>query len=75
MNKIVRHYPVDQLPADLRADLPEHGLVKIEFEAETEPPRRRPIAHLVGTGQNLYGSDQDVLDYIAELREDRDELG
>ena len=71
MNKIVRHYPVDQLPADLRADLPEHGLVKIEFEAETEPPQRRPIAHLVGSGPNVHGNEQEVLDYIAELRADR----
>jgi hypothetical protein len=71
MNKTVRHYPVDQLPADLRTDLPEHGLVKIEFETETEPPLRRPIAHLVGSGPNLHGSDQDVLGYIAELRVDR----
>jgi hypothetical protein len=71
MNKIVRHYPVDQLPADLRVDLPEHGLVKIEFEVEGEPGKRRPIAHLVGSLPSIYGSDQEVLDYIAELREDR----
>jgi hypothetical protein len=71
MNKIVRHYPVDQLPAVLRVDLPEHGLVKIEFEVEGEPRKRRSIAHLVSSLPSIYGSDQEVLDYIAELREDR----
>ena len=71
MNKIIRNYPVDQLPVDLRADLPEHGLVKIELEVEAEPPKKRGIAHLVGSVPNIYGSDQDVLDYIAELRGNR----
>jgi hypothetical protein len=71
MNKIVRHYPVDQLPADLRVDLPEHGLVKIEFEVEAELPKKRGIAHLVGSVPSIYGSDQEVLDHIAELRADR----
>lgn len=71
MNKIVRHYPVHQLPADLRADLPVNGLVKIEFELEPESLKRRPIAHLVGSGPNVHGNEQEVLDYIAELRADR----
>jgi hypothetical protein len=71
MNKVVRHYPVDRLPADLRVDLPQNGLVKIEFEVEAEPRKRRPIAHLVGSGANVHGSEQDVLDYISELRADR----
>lgn len=71
MNKIVRHYPVDQLPADLRVDLPEHGLVKIEFELEAEPVKRRSIAHLVGSVPSIYANEQEVLDYIAEGRGDR----
>jgi hypothetical protein len=71
MNKIVRHYPVDQLPADLRADLPEHGLVKIEIEPETEPKEQVLLAPLVGSGRNVHGNEEEVLRYIRELREDR----
>ena len=71
MNKIVRHYPVNRLPDDLRDDLPSQGWVKIEFELESGPPRRRSIAHLAGSGDNVYGDDEEVLRYIRELREDR----
>ena len=71
MNKIVRHYPVDQLPADLRGDLPEHGLVKIQFEVEGDSRVRRRIAHLVGSGPNVHGTEQEILNHISELRADR----
>jgi hypothetical protein len=72
MNKIVRkHYPVNRLPADLRVNLPEHGLVTIELVPETEPQQRQLLAELAGTGANIHGNDEDVLRYIRELREDR----
>jgi hypothetical protein len=45
MNKIVRQYPVDQLPADLRDGLPEHGWVEIEFRPKERPQPRVLLAH------------------------------
>lgn len=72
MNKIVRkHYPVGRLPADLRPGLQEHGWVRVEIEPEAEAPSARPLAPLVGTGRNVHGSPDDVLDHIRSLREDR----
>jgi hypothetical protein len=46
-------------------------LVKIEFEVEGESLVRRSIAHLVGSGSNVHGTEQDILNYISELRADR----
>jgi hypothetical protein len=71
MNKIVQHYPVDQLPADLRDGLPEHGWVEIEFRSKDQPQPRVLLAPLVGSVENIYGSDEEVLQYIRQLREDR----
>ena len=71
MNKIVRHYPVDRLPVELRAGLPAHGTVKIEFQPETEAEERVFLAPLAGSCANIHGSEEDVLRHIRELREDR----
>jgi hypothetical protein len=70
MNKIVQHYPVDRLPADLRDGLPEHGWVEIEFRSKDRPEPRVLLAPLVGSVESIYASDDDVLQYIRELRED-----
>lgn len=74
MNKIVRNYPVDQLPADLQEGLPEHGLVEIEFRAKPQTPERVRLADLVGTEPNVHGTEQEVLNYIASIRADRDDV-
>ena len=71
MNKIIRHYPVNRLPADLRKNLPKDRWVKIEFELEAEPERRPRLSELAGTGDNVHGDDDEVIRYIRELREDR----
>jgi hypothetical protein len=67
----VQHYPVDRLPADLRDGLPEHGWIEIEFRPKDHPRPRVLLAPLVGSVESIYGSDEEVLEYIRELREDR----
>jgi hypothetical protein len=71
MNKIVPSYPVDQLPADLQEGLPQHGWVEIEFRSKAEPQPRVRLAPLAGSVPNLHGGDDEVIQYIRELREDR----
>jgi hypothetical protein len=71
MNKIVQHYPVDRLPEDLRDGLPEHGWVEIEFRPKGQPQPRALLAPLVGSVESIYSSDEEVLQYIRQLREDR----
>lgn len=72
MNKIVRkHYPVERLPADLRAGLPAHSHVDIELAPERAAPELQPIAHLVGSGANVHGDAESVLEHIRDGRNDR----
>jgi hypothetical protein len=71
MNKIVQHYPVDRLPADLRDGLPEHGWVEIEFRPKDQPQSRVLLAPMIGSVESIYSSDEEVLQYIRQLREDR----
>jgi hypothetical protein len=71
MNKIVRHYPVDRLPAELQAGLPEHGTVTIEFQADTEVEERVLLAPLASSCAKIHGSEEDVVRHIRELREHR----
>lgn len=71
MNEIVRkHYPASRLPADLRQDIPEGAEVDLTITIHSAQPRIN-IADLVGTGQNVHGNEQEVLDYIAAGRADR----
>ncbi|MDB5546839.1 MAG: hypothetical protein JWP21_286 [Tardiphaga sp.] len=69
MNKIVRDYPVDQLPANLRDGLPEHGRVEIEFRAAAEPVRPRvKLADLAGSVPNVHGTMEEIIQHIRKLR-------
>jgi hypothetical protein len=71
MNIIVKkHYPANRLPEDLREGIPEGS--EVEVTVAVQPPRRRiRLDQLVGTGQNVHGTEEEVLRHIAELREDR----
>ncbi|ABD89260.1 hypothetical protein [Rhodopseudomonas palustris] len=70
MNKIVPDYPVDKLPADLREGLPKHGSVEIEFRLKQRMQPRVLLAPLAGSVPNIHGRDEEVVQYIRELRED-----
>ena len=70
MNKIVPNYPVDQLPADLREGLPEHGSVEIEFRLKDLPKPRVPLTSFLGSVESIYESDQAVIDYIRQMRDE-----
>ena len=71
MNKIVRHFPVDRLPAELQAGLPAHGTVRIELQPELETEGQVLLAPLAGSCANIHGGEEDVLAHIRELRENR----
>jgi hypothetical protein len=71
MNEIVRkHYPASRLPADLREGIPEGAEVDLTITVRL-PRSRTSIADLVGSGQNVHGDEQEVLDWIRAGREDR----
>jgi hypothetical protein len=72
MNEIVRkHYPASKLPEDLRAHLPAEALVEIRITQE-DGPRPKPIrlVDLIGKGENVHGTEQEVLSWIREGRDD-----
>jgi hypothetical protein len=71
MNKIVPNYPVDQLPENLRDGLPEHGSVDIEFRLKSPSPPQLPLTSFVGSLDSIYESDQAVIDYIRQIRDER----
>ena len=71
MNKIVKDYPVDRLPDDLREGLPLHGSVEIEFRLRSLREPRVALAPLAGSVPNIHGNNEEVVAYIRELREDR----
>jgi hypothetical protein len=72
MNKIVkRHLPVTELPKTWRGELPDQALVRVEIEVEKEPTSAVRISELVGTGRNVHGTEEEVIEHIARLRDDR----
>jgi hypothetical protein len=72
MNKVLKeHYPIERLPADLRAGFGEHGCVRIEIEPDRETLPQKKLSPLIGSGQNVHGDVAAVLSNIRALREDR----
>jgi hypothetical protein len=72
MHRVVKKpYPIERLPADLRAGLQERGWVHIEIEPEREVTPQKKLAPLVGRGKNVHGDTEAVLSDIRALREDR----
>jgi hypothetical protein len=72
MNKIIRRFfPVERLPAELQSGLPKHGRVHIELEPDVEPLEACPVAPLIGSGRNVHGDEDAVLNHIRSLRDDR----
>lgn len=69
MNRIVRNYPVERLPEDLREGL--HGRVTIQLDVEHGPARSKPLKAFIGALPNIYDPGQDVVDYLRNGRDDR----
>ncbi len=77
MNKIVReHYPVENLPEDLRAELGVARTVTLVIEAEDDHSRRdaraAAIAELLEHRRKLVPSTSDSVEQVRKLRDEWD---
>ena len=76
MNKIVReHYPVEQLPEDLRAELGLARTVKLVIETEAadstdSAARKAAIAELLEHRRQLKPSANDAVQRVRALRDE-----
>jgi hypothetical protein len=78
MNKIVReHYPVERLPADLRAELPLGSSVTVTVTANEEMPRaltsREAAALIAQMRVRNKGKGVTPEEAAADVRRSRDE--
>lgn len=72
MNKIVRdHYPVENLPADLRQGLEDQATVRVVIEVENEPASD-PLA-LPGSARKKPLTIEETLEMIRRYREQHPE--
>lgn len=78
MNKIVkRHYPVANLPEELRKGLPDDALVSVTVETET--PKREPKSELLLELERVrktlpeFVTVEDAVDRIRGLRSEWDD--
>ena len=67
---VKRQYPVERLPDDLRQGLPDDAKVEVRILLDPGAGRIR-LSDLVGSGPNVHGTEQEVLDYLRAGREDR----
>jgi hypothetical protein len=71
LNEIVkRGYPLENLPEDIRREIPAGSEVDVTVTVHAPKPRLR-LAELVGIGPNVHGDADAVLDHISRLREER----
>ena len=74
MNKIVReHYPVSNLPDDLRGGLPIDASVTITVEEERKPADREELLRLLTKVRKNLKHHVTVEEAVARVRELRDE--
>lgn len=80
MNKIVReHYPVENLPADLRQGLGEGATVRVVIEVDGAPSdddRRRSVKQTLEQLEKIRQGrvhDTDVAEAVSRIRALRDE--
>ena len=70
---VVDGYPVENLPAELRARLDEHALVRITLEQGAAGVEARPLHEMYGFAKGLYASHgQDPTEFIRQLRDEWD---
>lgn len=77
MNRIVReHYPVADLPEDLRAGLPADVSVRVVVEVEAEPVEpveRLSMKELLAMRKPPYRSLDEIVDSIRRQRDEWDD--
>lgn len=80
MNKIVReHYPVENLPADLREGLTEGSTVRVVVEVDgtkADEPKRRSVKQTLEHLEKLRQGrvpDTDMAEAVSRIRALRDE--
>lgn len=64
---VVEHYPVNQLPEDLRRGLEDGGTVRVTVEPDGEAPSLKSVMELFGRVGRAHG------DPVADVRRSRDE--
>lgn len=71
---VVRGYPVDKLPEELRRGIENGQIVRVTVESEaasTSTPKHS-MRSFLGSAPGLYSSAQEVLDHIRMLRDESD---
>jgi len=72
---VVKHYPVEKLPAELRQGIESGRMVRVTVEAEEQPnPPPRPLHEMYGFAEGLYASHGlDPVEFIRQLRDEWDD--
>ncbi len=69
---VVEHYPVENLPPELREGLEAGVRVKVTVEVEAKPDTPDKFAPFYGAAKGLYPTAEDA---IQTIRQQRDECG
>lgn len=78
MNRVIReHYPIENLPEDLRRDLPAHGRVSVEIVLEAPPgvdslPSTGRFSRFKSRRRAAYASDEAISAHVSALRDEWD---
>jgi hypothetical protein len=69
---VTEHYPVDQLPEELRRGIESGQMVRVVVEAEFDLPQKRSLRSFLGSGKGLYASPEEAVAEIRKLRDESD---
>ena len=70
---VVRNYPAERLPEELRGDIDPRAMVHVTVRADEELPAGTAVPSLVsliGSGRGVYASPDEALDYVRRLRDE-----
>lgn len=67
---VKKHYPVDNLPVELREGLPDRRFVEVVIKLEPDERIGKKLRSFVGLGCNVHGDEHQVLEHLRSQQDD-----
>ena len=72
MNKIVRHFPISELPEGLREGLPQDAQVTVRLDVEERPKDALTLEQIIAMRQPVFETGEAADAYVGSMRDEWD---
>ena len=69
---VFESFPVERLPAEIRARIEGSGMVRLTVESKDPVPETMALRSFLGAATGLFSSPQEAVEFIRMLRDESD---